>query len=105
MTLPAAQAPQWAAFMLEYHVFAGYLMATLFPLWRYGRRKFNGHTPSITMGTFIHQAATGFILPSFMVLLGATAYPPLLHALTGHEMGLAGIFGIIVSGRELCVHE
>lgn len=98
-------APAWAALIIEHHAVAGYFLAAGFPLWRYFFRMSKDIAQRLTVPIAIHQAATGFVLPAFVLLLGSYAHPPLATHISPHEMGVAGLMGLISGGRELFVHD
>ena len=99
--------PVWASIILEYHVVAAYFLAFWFPVWRWAHRcyKVEQGQPRMTVGIAFHQSATGFVLPSFVLLLGAFGYQPLVTHLGPHELGMAGLIGVITGLRELMVPE
>lgn len=94
--------PAWAAAMIEWHAPAGYILAVVFTGLRWCRLKFAGHP--ISLGSVIHQAATGFVLPAFILLCGSYLEPSLSSHISPHEMGIAGLFATLVSLRELVVN-
>lgn len=107
MSTEAAVAPYWATWLLDYHVGSAYFFAAAFPIWRWAHRcfKLGDEHPKMTVGIAFHQAATGFVLPSFCLLMGSFGYQPLISHLGPHELGLAGMLGIIAGLRELVVPE
>ena len=99
MTTPALQPV--AEFMVEWHYAAAYLGAAAFPTLRFARRKLLGMKTS--MDSIMHQAATGFVMPAFFMLCASYSVPSLLAQLSPHELGLAGLFALLTSVRELFV--
>lgn len=87
--------------MIEWHYAATYIGAALFPTLRFGRRKLLGLKTS--MDSIMHQAATGFVMPAFIMLCASYSVPALLSHLSPHEIGLAGLFALLTSVRELFV--
>lgn len=59
--------PGWVGLVIEWHYPAVYICAFIFPLIRWIRLK--SIKKHIRVGEVIHQAATGFILPSFILLI------------------------------------
>lgn len=88
--------------MLEWHAPAAYILAAAFTAWRWCKLKYAKRTMSL--GTVIHQAATGFVLPAFILLCASYLAPSLSSHISPHEMGIAGLFATLVSLRELGVN-
>lgn len=91
--------PWWATLLIDWHTPAAYICAIVFPVWRWIRLKYAQR--KIDRSTFIHQAATGFVLPSFVMLCGSYGYNDLADHIAPHEMGIAGLFAVIISLGEL----
>ena len=86
------------AFIKEFHVVLSMIVAGIFVLIRWikiGKQ--------MTVGSCIHQASTGFILPSFAILLFSNIEPNLVKELSPHELGTAGMLAMIISIRELFI--
>ena len=97
----AESIPAWAEYVTEWHQPAAYICAVGFPAARWVRRKYRSYP--IHMESVIHQAATGFVVPAFVVLLFSYSSPTITSTLSPHEMGIAGLFALITCLRELCV--
>jgi hypothetical protein len=65
------------------------------------RRKLRGYKTSTA--SLIHQAATGFVAPAFLILCFSYMRPDLVKELTPHELGLAGLLALIITVRECLV--
>lgn len=89
------------ALVTEWHQPAAYICAFCFPAWRWIRRKYKSQP--ISMESVIHQSATGFVVPAFVVLLLSYSSPSITLTLSPHETGIAGLFALITCLRELCV--
>ena len=92
----------WVEFLVEWHYTAAYLLAVVFPVWRWLQRKAGGH--SMSLAIFVHQSATGFLVPAFVLLCFSYQKPSLLSHLSPHEIGVAGMFALVTSLRELFVN-
>lgn len=99
MTAPHLQVV--ADFLVDWHYHAAYGCAFLFPIARLTRRKIKGCETSID--SILHQAGTGFVLPAFLMLCISYSVPDVLKHVSAHELGLAGLFALIMSARELFV--
>ena len=91
--------PPWAAVFIDWHGPAAYFFAAAFPALRWLRLKLIRQ--SISLGSVIHQSATGFVLPAFLMLLFSYVQPVLVTHVTPHELGMAGLIAAITSMREL----
>lgn len=98
MTTPP---PVWAAVLTEWHAPLAYLLAFAFPAWRWARRRWA--SVGISLASIIHQAALGFILPAFVMLLMSYWSPQLVTHVSPHELGMAGLVAVLTTLRELCI--
>ena len=85
----------------EWHALAGYVLAFIFPLWRYGKCKIK--RIKFSFESAVHQAGTGFVIPAFLILMTSYYAPDAADLLSPHEMGIAGMIALIASGRELFI--
>lgn len=90
-----------AEVIVDWHYAAAYVLAVVFPTWRLIYRRLRGYSTSL--GSILHQAGTGFIVPAFLILFFSYSNPDLVKELSPHEMGLAGLFALLTSLRELFV--
>lgn len=93
--------PAWAAMLAEWHAPMAYALAFVFPVWRWIRRRWAGFT--MNLGIIIHQAALGFIMPAFLMLLMSYGHHGLVQSVSPHELGMAGLVAALTTLRELFV--
>lgn len=90
-----------ADFLVDWHYHAAYGCAAIFPAVRMFRRWTKGRRTA--MDSVLHQAATGFVLPAFVMLCVSYSVPDVLKYVSPHELGLAGLFAIVMTAREVFV--
>jgi hypothetical protein len=85
----------WSGLFVEWMHPSAIILAVLFPVIRAVIRKNKNFTPCFSAHYVVHDAASGFTVPSFFALIFSSLSPNILPHVDGHSVALAGIMGVV----------
>jgi hypothetical protein len=91
----AATPAGWSGLFIEWMHPAAIGFAILFPLIRGAIRRQKSLAPCFNAHSVVHDAASGFTIPSFFALIFSSLSPNIMPFVDGHSAALAGIMGVV----------
>lgn len=96
MILSGLEQPSgWASLFVEWMHPSALICAVIFPLLRSIIRRFKSLEPCFQTSYVVHDAASGFTIPSFLALVLSGLSPDIMSHVDGHAAALAGTMGIV----------
>jgi hypothetical protein len=90
-----AQPLGWAQLFVDWMHPLALICAVLFPILRSIIRFLKKLTPCFQTSYVVHDAASGFTIPSFLALVLSGLSPEIMSHVEGHAAALAGTMGIV----------